>query len=217
MDARRPFLSRSFQWIGLRKASDYALRRGFHAGREEGVAEKRKCVSWREDRKLRGCVNDSIRVCAVVGGAAYVSSYTWTIGSQSVTVPVSGGLGGDTAVVCTTVVIPGGVSSLAVSFSVQYDTSHVFCPECCPGAGGSGCDGCFRVRDTIRVEAPICVLIATPETVCVGEPVFFTVQRGGVSGYGDAGKFYADGGNARISCVADGVESYLFAGGCIPG
>lgn len=124
------------------------------------------------------CVGDSVRLCAVVGGAAYVSSYTWTIGSQQVTVPVSGGLGGDTAVVCTTVVIPAGVGSLAVSFSVQYDTSRVFCPECCPGAGRSGCDGCFWVRDTIRVEAPVCVLVATPETVCVGEPVFFTVQRG---------------------------------------
>lgn len=136
-------------------------------------------VWWVDPLPSVACTGQSIQVCVKVGGAPYVTGYTWELCGQSVYVP-SGPLGsGDTAVVCTTLVLPSTPGSCTVGLSVQYDTSQVFCPGCCsglltrPDPTGSGCDGCFGVRHTLQVESPTCVLTAAPETVCVGQPVAF--------------------------------------------
>lgn len=136
-------------------------------------------AEWASNLPSSACAGQSIQLCVKVGGAPYVAGYTWELCGQSVYVP-SGPLGaGDTAVVCTTLVLPSTPGSCTVGFSVQYDTSQVFCPGCCsglltrPDPTASGCNGCFGVRHTLQVESPTCVLTAAPETICVGQPVVF--------------------------------------------
>lgn len=134
---------------------------------------------WADRPPSTACAGQSLQLCVEVGGAPYVKGYTWEVCGQSVYVP-SGPLGpGDTAVVCTTFVLPSTNGLCTVGLSVQYDTNQVFCPGCCsgllsrPDPTAGGCNGCFGVRHTLEVESPTCVLTAMPETVCVGQPVAF--------------------------------------------
>lgn len=164
-------------------------------------------VGWTAVPPATGCVGQTIQLCATIGGASYVQSYTWTVGGQSFT--FSGPLGpGDTGVVCQTLSLsaPG---PLSVALSVRYDSTKVWCvSSCCSGA--PGCNPCFSVSHVIQVSGPTCALVATPETVCVGQPVFFTLQ-GGCIGTPQQAAFSPAVGSLPPFSVSLGGWSYTYS------
>lgn len=137
-------------------------------------------VAWQGSLPGSACGGDTVRLCAVIGGVSYLSTYTWTIGGQSFTLPAPAPQGGDSAVVCTTLTMPP-TGDLTVSLSLTYN-STLICPGCCTAPAfrdGSTCSSCFSVSHTIRQATRVCTLTAAPDSVCVGtQPVVFSLQGG---------------------------------------
>lgn len=176
-------------------------------------------VGWTASLAATACAGQSVQVCATIGGAPYVSGYTWTIGGQTVFVP-SGPLGpGDTAVVCTTLTLPATPGSFSVSLSVQYEDSLVFCPGCCAppayrSTSSGACSGCLAVSHTFQVQEGLtCVLSASPDTVCVGQPVGFSAQASGCGSGGGWTYVWSFGDGQQAMTQTPTVTHTYSAGG----